>query len=181
FATGGIGGVHRGDDYDVSADLTELARTPVAVVCAGAKAILDLPKTLEFLETYSIPVIGYRTDCLPAFYSATTAYSLPARVDDVKTLAKILKIHWQLGLPSGVLITNPIPSEDEIPAEKIEPAIAKALQKAEKNRVSGKEMTPFLLAEISQITRGKSLAANIQLIKNNVKMGAELAVAIQQI
>lgn len=181
FATGGIGGVHRGDAQDISADLTELARTPIAVICAGAKAILDLPKTLEYLETYSIPVIGYRTDFLPAFYSSTSPFNVPMRVDDIKTLAKLLKIHWQLGMPSGVLITNPIPAEGEIPAEEIEPAIVNALEKAERNSVVGKEMTPFLLSEVATATAGKSLLANIQLIKNNVKMGAELAFAIHQI
>lgn len=175
FATGGIGGVHRGDDQDVSADLIELSRTPIAVVCAGAKAILDLPKTLEFLETHSIPVVGYRTDFLPAFYTAETEYKLHARVDDVASLAELLKIHWQLGMSSGVLIANPIPATDEIPAEIIEPVIASALEKAGKQRISGKAITPFLLNEVSVVTKGKSLQANINLIINNVRLGALLA------
>lgn len=175
FATGGIGGVHRGDDQDVSADLIELSRTPIAVVCAGAKAILDLPKTLEFLETHSIPVVGYRTDFLPAFYTAETEYKLHARVDDVASLAELLKIHWQLGMSSGVLIANPIPATDEIPAEIIEPVIASALEKAGKQRISGKAITPFLLNEVSVVTKGKSLQANINLIMNNVRLGALLA------
>lgn len=175
FATGGIGGVHRGEDNDISADLIELAKTPIAVVCAGAKAILDLPKTLEFLETHSVPVVGYRTDTLPAFYTAETDYKLHARVDDISSLAELLKIHWQLGMSSGVLIANPIPAIDEIPAEIIEPVIAGALHKAEKQRISGKAMTPFLLNEVSAVTKGKSLQANINLIINNVRLGALLA------
>jgi pseudouridylate synthase len=175
FATGGIGGVHRGEDQDISADLIELSRTPIAVVCAGAKAILDLPKTLEFLETHSIPVVGYRTDTLPAFYTAETDYKLHARVDDISSLAELLKIHWQLGMSSGVLIANPIPSTDEIPAEIIEPVIAGALHKAETQRISGKAITPFLLNEVSIVTKGKSLQANINLIINNVRLGALLA------
>lgn len=178
FATGGIGGVHHGDSMDISADLTELSRTPVAVVCAGAKAILDLPRTLEFLEMCSIPVIGYRTDRLPAFYTASTAYPLTCRADDIAMLAKILKTHWQLGMSSGILITNPIPSQDEIPAALIEPVIEKALQDVVKKQISGKDVTPFLLSEIAAVTKGKSLAANISLIKNNVKLGAELAAVL---
>jgi pseudouridine-5'-phosphate glycosidase len=175
FATGGIGGVHRGDDQDISADLIMLSKTPIAVVCAGAKAILDLPKTLEFLETYSIPVVGYRTDTLPAFYSSETEYQLPARVDDLTSLVNLLKIHWQLGMPSGVLIANPIPSSDEIPADIIEPAISNALKQAEKKRIRGKAITPFLLSEVAHVTQGKSLLANITLIKNNVRLGAMIA------
>lgn len=178
FATGGIGGVHHGDSMDISADLTELSRTPIAVVCAGAKAILDLPRTLEFLEMCSIPVIGYRTDNLPAFYTASTSYPLTCRVDDVSTLAKILEMHWRLGMTSGMLITNPIPLHDEIPAALIEPVIEKALQDAVEKHITGKDVTPFLLSEIAAVTKGKSLAANISLIKNNVKLGAELAAAL---
>jgi len=178
FATGGIGGVHRGDDQDISADLIELARTPVAVICAGAKAILDLPRTLEFLETMSVPVIGYRTRVLPAFYTDTTSYSLPATAQDVTNLATMLKTHWQLGMSSGILITNPIPAEFAIPSEVIEPVIAKALQKALQQNITGKAITPFLLSEVAYLTQGKSLEANIALIKNNVRLGAELACSI---
>jgi pseudouridine-5'-phosphate glycosidase len=178
FATGGIGGVHRGDDQDISADLTELAKTPIAVICAGAKAILDLPRTLEYLETFSIPIVGYRTDVLPAFYTANTSYPLPARVDDIKSLAKLLSIHWQLGMPSGMLIANPIPLEDEIPAHEIEPVIAAALREAESKQLTGKTITPFLLKEVAEATKGKSLIANINLIKHNVRVGAELALSI---
>lgn len=175
FSTGGIGGVHRGDEQDISADLIELARTPVAVVCAGAKAILDLPKTLELLETLSVPVIGYGTDTLPAFYSSSTSHQLTARADDVSSLANILKTHWSLGINSGVLIANPIPAQDAIPNEIIEPIIVEAIKKAEQQNIKGKEITPFLLSEVAKVTAGKSRQANISLIKNNVKLGAELA------
>lgn len=175
FATGGIGGVHRGDMNDISADLIELSRTPVAVVCAGAKAILDLPRTLEFLETYSIPVIGYRTDTLPAFYTASTHHRLSARADDIDELVTILRLHWQLGMNAGMLVANPIPLEDEIPAEVIEPVIAEALQEASDQQVSGKDVTPFILAKVAKVTKGTSMEANIRLIKNNVRLGAMLA------
>ncbi|CAM3067513.1 AraC family transcriptional regulator [Legionella steigerwaltii] len=178
FATGGIGGVHRGDAHDISADLIEISRTPIAVICAGAKAILDLPRTLEFLETMSVPVIGYRTRVLPAFYTDATHYQLSTWVDDIPTLANILTAHWEIGMSSGVLITNPIPTEFNIPMEIIEPVIRNAIHKAEQNNISGKELTPFLLAEVSQLTQGKSLLANIALIKNNARLGAELARAI---
>lgn len=178
FATGGIGGVHHGDSQDISADLIELARTPVAVVCAGAKAILDLPRTLEFLETYGIPVIGYQCDSLPAFYTAQTAYPLRCRIDNVTALAKLLKMHWQLGMKTGILIANPIDHRDEIPAAVILPVIASALKSAALKKITGKDVTPFLLSEIAVVTKGKSMAANISLIKNNVRLGAELAYAL---
>jgi pseudouridylate synthase len=181
FATGGIGGVHRGDDQDISADLIELSKRPIAVVCAGAKAILDLPRTMEFLETYSIPILGYRTDTLPAFYTAESAYKLPARVDDIASLVDVLKIHWQLGASSGVIVANPIPAIDEIPAEIIGPVISQALEKAEKQSINGKAITPFLLNEVSLATKGKSMQANINLIINNVRLGALLAQRINAI
>lgn len=175
FATGGIGGVHRGDDQDISADLIELTRTPIAVICAGAKAILDLPKTLEFLETYSIPLVGYRTDTFPAFYTSETEFKIPARVDDIASIVHLLRTHWQLGMTSGVLIANPISPDDEISSDIIEPAIVGALQKAKKKQIKGKAMTPFLLSEVASVTKGKSLQANINLIKNNVRLGSMLA------
>lgn len=181
FATGGIGGVHRDDDWDISADLIELARTPVAVISSGVKAILDLTKTLEFLETFSIPIVGYRTDTLPAFYTAETQHKLPARVDNIPALVKLLKIHWQLGMSSSVLIANPIPKEDEIPTDVIEPVIIEALRVAEEKQIVGKDLTPFLLSEVMNATRGQSLQANIKLIKNNVKLGAMVAHAIANI
>lgn len=175
FSTGGIGGVHRGDVLDVSADLIELARTPIAVVCSGAKAILDLPKTLEFLETYSIPIIGYRTSTLPAFYTSESAYQLPTRIDNIPALAKYLKTHWQLGMTSSVIIANPIPKEEEISYDVMEPVIIEALRVADEKQITGKEITPFLLSEVTHATEGKSIMANIALLKNNVKLGAMLA------
>jgi pseudouridine-5'-phosphate glycosidase len=178
FATGGIGGVHRGNEQDISADLIELSRTPMAVVCAGAKAILDLPRTLEFLETHSIPIVGYRTDSLPAFYSASSPYQLPTRIDDIQSLVKMLNTHWQLGLSSSVLIANPIPRHEEIDSNIIEPAIASALEEANEKQITGKAITPFLLNEMATATQGKSLKANIALIKNNVVLAAQLAKAL---
>ncbi len=178
FATGGIGGVHHGASHDISADLIELATTPVAVICAGAKAILDLPRTLEFLETHSIPVIGYRTETLPAFYTANTTYRLSSRIDDIESLVKLVKTHWQLGMRTGILIANPISSRDEIPAALIDPVIHNALLLAAENNISGKEVTPFLLKEVAAVTKGRSIAANISLILNNVKLGAELSYAL---
>ncbi|HTM64202.1 MAG TPA: pseudouridine-5'-phosphate glycosidase [Gammaproteobacteria bacterium] len=178
FATGGIGGVHRGDAFDISADLIELSCSPVAVVCAGAKSILDLPRTLEYLETYSIPVIGYGCDTLPAFYTASTSHKLSCRVDDVSSLSNLLKIHWQLGMKSGILITNPINARDEIPAADIDPVIASALKTAAEKQITGKDITPFLLNEIVSVTKGKSMTANISLIKNNIRLGAELAASL---
>jgi pseudouridine-5'-phosphate glycosidase len=178
FSTGGIGGVHRGDAQDISADLVELAHTPVAVVCAGAKAILDLPRTLEFLETYSVPVVGFGTDHLPAFYTEKTEFKLTARADTVAELAAMLNVQRQLNMTAGMLVMNPIPTEHSIPADVIEPVIAAAIEKAEAAGIRGKEITPFLLSEVSQTTSGLSQRANIALIKNNVRLGAELAFAL---
>lgn len=180
FATGGLGGVHRGGDQDISADLIELSRTPMALICAGAKAILDIPKTLEFLETYSIPVIGYRTDRLPLFYSTSSMHELTAKVDEISELVSFLHIHWKLGMPSGVVIANPINEADEIPNEDIEPIIAAALKQADAIKLKGKAVTPFLLSELAKYTQGKSVQTNLQLIKNNVSLGAELAVSLKQ-
>lgn len=181
FATGGIGGVHRGDDWDISSDLIELARTPIAVISAGAKAILDLQKTLEFLETFNIPIVGYRTDTFPAFYTSATPFKLGNRIDNIPALVKLLKIHWQLGMSSSILIANPIPKEDEIPVEVIEPVIIEALKTAAEKEIRGKELTPFLLSEVVNATKGESVQANIKLIKNNVRLGAMLAHAIANI
>lgn len=175
FATGGIGGVHRGNDMDISADLIELARIPLAVICAGAKSILDLPRTLEFLETFSIPLIGYQTDKLPAFYSAASPYPLTCSVNSVTTLANVITAHWQLQEESSVLITNPIPLESQITNDAIEPIIENALQQAKKKSIVGKKITPFLLNEVAKATEHKSLLANKALIENNVLLGAQLA------
>lgn len=178
FATGGIGGVHRGEDNDISADLVELARTPIAVVCSGAKAILDLPKTLEFLETFAVPVIGYRTNVFPAFYTRESKFELHHRIDELQNLANYVKTHWQIGLPSGMVIANPIPPEYELPYDLIEPVIIEALKTAEVKNITGKALTPFLLSELHHATEGQSMLANISLIENNVDLGAQLAKTI---
>jgi pseudouridine-5'-phosphate glycosidase len=180
FATGGIGGVHRGAEAtgDVSADLTELARSPVAVVSAGAKAILDLPRTLELLETLSVPVIGYQCDEFPAFYSRTSGLRIPVRADSPQEVAAILAARWRLADPGGALVANPIPAADEIPAERIEGQIAAALADAAARGVTGKEVTPFLLARIRDLTQGESQRANVALALNNARLAAKIAVAL---
>lgn len=186
FATGGIGGVHRPANSrqrdlsgvlstDTSADLTELASTPVAVVCAGAKAILDLPATLEYLETQSVPVLGYGTDEFPAFYSRTSGLPVQARVDSAGQAADIIKNHWGLGNASGVLVVVPVPAEFEIPRQEIEPYIERALAEAEAQGVAGNALTPFLLARLAEITEGRSVRTNVALLKNNVAVAAEIA------
>jgi pseudouridylate synthase len=179
FATGGIGGVHRGAEqsFDVSADLQELARTPVAVVCAGAKAILDLAKTLEVLETLGVPVIGYGTDALPAFYSRTSDLAVPLRRDSAAEIAGVMAAKWQLGLGGGLVIANPIPAEAEIPAAAIAAYIETALAEARSQGVRGKAVTPFLLARLEQLTGGASLEANVALVLNNARLAAEIAAA----
>jgi len=184
FATGGIGGVHRGAEqsFDVSADLRELAETPVAVVSAGAKSILDIAKTLETLETLSVPVIAYKSDGFPAFYSRESGHAAPLRLDTPLEIAHFLKAHWALGTAGnprgGVSIANPIRPEDEIPAAKIEATIAAALKEAERAGIAGKGVTPFLLERVNAATGGASLKANIALVKNNARLAAEIAVAL---
>jgi len=177
FATGGIGGVHRGVETtaDVSADLTELALSPVAVISAGAKAILDLPRTLEMLETLSVPVIGYQCDEFPAFYSRSSGLRIPARADSPEEIAAILAARWRLSNIGGALIANPIPGADEIPAQKIGAQIAVALQDARAKGIAGKEVTPFLLARIRDLTQGESQRANVALALNNAQLGARIA------
>ncbi len=179
FATGGIGGVHRGAEtsFDISADLEELGRTPVAVVCAGAKAILDLPKTLEVLETKGVPVIGYGTDEFPAFWSRSSGLKAPLRCDGPDEVARLLRAQQALGLPAGAVIANPIPRDAEIPAAELAPAIEAACREAERSGIVGKQVTPFLLDRVLALTGGRSLAANIALIENNVRVAAEIAVA----
>ncbi|GEP07211.1 pseudouridine-5'-phosphate glycosidase [Methylobacterium oxalidis] len=181
FATGGIGGVHRGVEatLDISADLDELARTPVAVVCAGAKAILDLPRTLEYLETRGVPVVGYGTDRFPAFWSRDSGLTSPLRLDTPEAVAELVRTKEALGLGGGVLIANPVPQADEIPAAEIAGLIEAALAQADAAGVSGKAVTPFLLARILAVTGGRSLATNIALVKNNAELAARLAVALQ--
>jgi len=177
FATGGIGGVHRGagESFDVSADLQELARTPVAVVCAGAKAILDLAKTLEVLETFGVPVIGYGCDELPAFYSRSSGLPVPLRRDTAAEIAAVMATKWRLGLGGGMVVANPIPREAEIPAAEIAGHIETALAEAARQGVQGKAVTPFLLARLEQLTGGASLEANVALVRNNARLAAEIA------
>jgi len=171
FATGGVGGVHRGDALDISSDLTTLARTQIAVVSAGAKAILDLPRTLEVLETLGVLVIGYRTDEFPAFYTRHSGLRLEHRCDTVEELARVLEARWALD-QGGVLIANPIPEEAELPAARIGTAISEALSLAAREGISGKALTPFLLSELARTTGGGSVRANRALALNNVRLGA---------
>ena len=178
MATGGIGGVHRGHPFDVSADLPELARTPVAVVCSGAKSILDLPATLEWLETHGVPIVGYGTDEFPAFYSRSSGLKVDARVDSPEEAARIIHTKWELGLEGGVLVVVPVPEEAELPRELAERAIERALKAAEERGVRGKALTPFLLGQIARLTEGRSLAANIALLKNNAAVAAQIARAL---
>ncbi len=180
FATGGIGGVHRGAELtgDISADLTELARSPVAVVSAGAKAILDLPRTLEMLETLSVPVIGYRCDEFPAFYSRNSGVPIPMRAESVEEIAAILAARWRLSDEGGVLIANAIPEAEEIPAARTEEHIAAALQEARTRGIVGKDVTPFLLARLRDLTGGDSQRANVALALNNAQVGAMVAIAL---
>ena len=177
FATGGIGGVHRGatQTLDISADLQELSRTNVAVVCAGAKAILDLALTREYLETQGVPLIGFGTDELPAFYTRKSGLPVDYRIDTIEELARLLKIKWDLGLQGGLVIANPIPEIYEMEYASINKAIEHSLQEAESQKISGKDLTPFLLSRIEQLTDGLSLEANIQLVLNNAKLAAKLA------
>lgn len=180
FATGGIGGVHRGAEtsFDVSADLEELARTEVIVVSAGAKAILDLPKTLEVLETKGVPVIGWRTDAFPAFWSRSSGLPAPIRMDDAAELARFLAARRALGVTGGVLVANPVPAGHEIPASEIAPAIAAALEEAARAGVAAKAVTPFLLGRILAATGGRSLTTNVELVVDNARVAAEIAGAL---
>jgi pseudouridylate synthase len=180
FATGGIGGVHRGAEtsFDISADLQELALTPVTVVAAGAKAILDLPKTFEVLETLGVPVIVYGQDSIPAFWSATSDMAAPLRMDDAAQIAASHKMRAAMGLAGGQLVTNPIPAGDEIPAATLAPIIAQALAQANAQKISAKAVTPFLLDQIFALTDGQSLSANIALVRNNARLAAEIALAL---
>lgn len=182
FATGGIGGVHRGAEstFDISADLKELAETPVTVVAAGAKAILDLPKTLEVLETYGVPVIAYGQDDFPAFWSRSSGMKAPLRMDTPEQIALAQKTRTAMGLPGGQLVANPIPVDAEIPAETLAPIISAALSEADAKGITGKAVTPFLLQRIFELTEGKSLAANIELVLNNARLAAGIARAMTQ-
>ena len=180
FATGGIGGVHRGaeDSFDISADLQELAQTPVTVVGAGAKAILDLPKTFEVLETLGVPVIAYGQDVLPAFWSAKSDMPAPLRMDNATDIANAQRLRAAMGLRGGQLVANPIPAQDEIPADTLAPIIAQALAEADAQSISAKAVTPFLLGRIFELTEGRSLTANIALVRNNARLAAQIAIAM---
>ena len=178
FATGGIGGVHRGAEktFDISADLEELSKTNVCVVCAGAKAILDIGLTLEYLETKGVPVIGYKTSELPAFYSSKSGFKVDYRVDSAFKIAEILKTKWDLSIEGGLLVTNPIPKTFELEFAMMNEAINEAIIEADKEKIKGKEITPYLLSKVNEITQGKSLNANIKLIQNNAALAAKIAI-----
>jgi pseudouridine-5'-phosphate glycosidase len=180
MATGGIGGVHRGVESsdDVSADLTALARFPVAVVCSGAKAVLDLPRTLERLETLGVPVYGHGSDEFPAFWRRTSGLKVDARFDTAETLAVAVLTHLGLGLGSGVVVANPVPDSDEMPEETYDKALAQALKDAEKKQLAGREVTPFLLERMRELSGGASVAANLALLRANAKLAASLAAAM---
>ena len=177
FATGGIGGVHRGasDSFDISTDLNALFRFPVVTVCAGAKAILDLPKTLEVLETLGVPVVGYQTDELPAFYSRSSGLKLDLRADSPEEVAAIATSHWRLGFPTSILVVAPVPVEDEVPAAEVRNEIEDALAAAAEAGVTGKAVTPFLLSRIAAKTEGRALQANKALLKNNASLAGQIA------
>ncbi|SIQ25759.1 pseudouridine-5'-phosphate glycosidase [Alkalispirochaeta americana] len=182
FVTGGIGGVHRGAEQtmDISADLQELARTSVAVVCAGAKSILDIGLTREYLETQGVPVLGYGTDDFPAFYTRSSGYGVDYRLDSPEEVARVVRTKWDLGLSGGVVLANPVPKEYEMDPAVIDQAIGKALEEAREEGITGKETTPFLLSRVKDLTGGESLATNIQLVYNNARTGAAVASALSR-
>ncbi len=182
FATGGIGGAHRDAQrtFDISNDLHEFGLSDVAVVTAGAKAILDLPLTLEILENHGVPVVGFGTDDFPAFYSRSSGLAVPMRLDTAGEVAAMMHAKWRLGLKGGIVVANPIPAASEIPAAEIAPNISLALAEAAANGISGKDVTPFLLQRLAEITGGRSLAANIALVLNNARLAADIAVAYVQ-
>jgi pseudouridine-5'-phosphate glycosidase len=182
LATGGIGGVHRGAEqtFDISADLVELARSPAIVVCAGAKALLDLPRTIEVLETASVPILGWRTDELPAFYSSTSGLPVTARIESAAEAARIALAGWELGIGGGVLVGVPPPSGTTLANERIEASLAEALADADRRGLRGPAITPFLLRAIGEATGGESVAANLTLLENNARVGAEIAIALSE-
>jgi pseudouridylate synthase len=180
FVTGGIGGVHREAEktMDISADLQELAQSNVAVVCAGAKSILDLGLTLEYLETQGVPVVGFGTDTLPAFYTRTSPFKVNFRLDSEDEVAEMIKTKWELGLDGGIVVANPIPEENALDESFISEVIDQALAEAKENQIGGKQVTPFLLRKVKELTEGKSLVANIALVKNNARVGATIAASL---
>ena len=179
FATGGVGGVHRGAEqtFDISADLTELGRTKTAVVCAGVKSILDIAKTLEYLETQRVPVIAYGTEDFPAFFTRQSGYKADHRLDTAEEIASAMHLHHQLGTGTGLLIANPIPEEAALTPDFIDGTIADAVREADERGIGRKELTPFLLARINELSKGESLKANIELVRNNARLAAKMAVA----
>jgi len=179
FATGGIGGVHRDTPFDVSADLHALATIAMIVVCAGAKAILDLPATLEYLETMSVPVIGYGTDDFPAFYSRKSGLEVTETLDNPQDVIDFAKTHWDTGMQSAVLVANPVPERDAIPGKEMEPLIDQANREAHEKEIHGKELTPFLLQRITELTNGKSMRANLSLLLNNAHLAAQIAKSLR--
>jgi pseudouridine-5'-phosphate glycosidase len=179
FATGGIGGVHRNAPFDISADLQALATIPMIVVCAGAKAILDLPATLEYLETMSVPVVGFGTDEFPAFYSRKSGLDVSVKLDTPQEVVDFARAHWAAGLQSAVLVANPLPATDAIPSSEMEPFIAKANKEAHDKGIHGQELTPFLLQRIAQLTKGKSMQANLSLLLNNARLAAKIATTLR--
>lgn len=181
FATGGIGGIHRENPFDISTDLGTLAETSMVVVCAGAKAILDLPATLEYLETAGVPVIGYKTTDFPAFYSRTSGLEVSLRLDTPQAIAEYALMHWRLGLLTAVLVANPVPEYDAIPRLEIEPIIARASKEAQDKKIHGPALTPFLLQRVSDLTAKRSMRANLSLLLNNARLAAEVAVAMSSL
>ena len=175
FATGGIGGVHRESGFDISADLQALATIPMIVVCAGAKAILDLPATLEYLETMSVPVVGYGTDEFPAFYSRGSGLDVSIRLDRPQELVEFAIAHWSTGLQSAILVTNPVPGADAIPRSEMDPIIEQASKEAQDKGIHGQKLTPFLLQRVSELTKGRSMRANLSLLLNNARVAAQIA------
>jgi len=177
FATGGIGGVHEVETMDISADLQALADTPMVVVCAGAKAILDLPATLEYLETMGVPVVGYGTEEFPAFYSRSSGLGTSVRLDSPGEIVELARAHWGIGMSSAVLVCQPLSVEEELPREKVEPAIEQARREARELHIHGQPLTPFLLNRLAELTGGASLKANLALLLNNARLGAQIAYA----
>jgi len=175
FATGGIGGVHRGEDYDISADMSQLAKIPIIVVCAGAKAILDLPATLEYLETNSVPIVGYQTDEFPAFFSRSSGLKINISAESAPEIAEIAKAHWKLGLNSSVLVVNPPPQDYSMNFEQVEEVVDTALADAGRLGIKGKQVTPYLLKRVSELTSGASLKVNLELLRSNASLAAQIA------
>ncbi len=178
FATGGIGGVHRQAPFDISADLMELSRTPLVVVCAGAKAILDLPRTLEMLETLGVPVAGFQTGTFPAFYSVSSGLPVSVRVDSAVQAAALALAHWEMGLESALLLVQPPPAADALPAETVEAAVDQALVELQARQIRGQAVTPFLLQRVNELTAGLSLQANLALLRHNARLAAQVAVCL---